>query len=244
MAINGKGVCVLDHHLLKYMDVFGRNVLFCGIEPDDTEKILDCTKAELCEYEKNTIMFERGTVMHQVVLLLEGHMKTVYNGVDRPINFAEKLGASECFGTAFCVTGTPLHLDLLATQDCTAALLSSYRLFKPCHMQCPAHVKVVHNVINSLAEKGVALSRKIDYMHIRTLEGTLAAYLIDQMELSHHEIFTVNLNQTELADFFGVSRTSLARELTRMREKGLVEYHGKTFRLLDVQRLRDILQKS
>ena len=47
-----------------------------------------------------------------------------------------------------------------------------------------------------------------------------------------------------LAAMLGMARETLSRALSRLREKGLIELHGRDIRIVDAQGLRAIARKS
>ena len=52
-------------------------------------------------------------------------------------------------------------------------------------------------------------------------------------------MFDISFNRNELAEFLHVSRPSMSRELSRMKEEGMIDFHQSTFKILDVEQLRD-----
>lgn len=49
--------------------------------------------------------------------------------------------------------------------------------------------------------------------------------------------FTIIPNRNELAEYLNVSRSSMCRELGRMKQEGLIDYHQNTFRILSREKL-------
>jgi len=53
--------------------------------------------------------------------------------------------------------------------------------------------------------------------------------------------FAISRNQTELADFFGIARPSLARSLSEMVQDGIISINKKEYTILDMKKLRELL---
>jgi DNA-binding transcriptional regulator LsrR (DeoR family) len=47
------------------------------------------------------------------------------------------------------------------------------------------------------------------------------------------------MNRQQLADFLNVSRPSMSRELSRMRDEGIIDFHLSAVRILDIERLKE-----
>jgi CRP-like cAMP-binding protein len=55
-------------------------------------------------------------------------------------------------------------------------------------------------------------------------------------------MFVLPLKRNELADFLGVSRPAVSRELGRMRDEGLIEFYKSSVRIIDLEGLRGMAE--
>jgi CRP-like cAMP-binding protein len=74
----------------------------------------------------------------------------------------------------------------------------------------------------------------------KTIKGKLAQYFMEQVKPGETS-FTLSKNQTQLAEYFGVARPSLARSLSEMATDGLVEIDKKQVTILDFNGLKELL---
>jgi CRP-like cAMP-binding protein len=84
------------------------------------------------------------------------------------------------------------------------------------------------------------LTNRLQLLSIKTIKGKIAHFLLEQAG-EQGDTFTLNRNQTELADFFGVARPSLARSLSEMIEEGIIDVNKKEYTILDKKKLRELL---
>ncbi|MEI7503902.1 MAG: Crp/Fnr family transcriptional regulator, partial [Paludibacter sp.] len=84
------------------------------------------------------------------------------------------------------------------------------------------------------------LTNRLQLLSIKTIKGKIAHFLLEQM-IGNEKCFTINRNQTELADFFGVARPSLARSLSEMVQERIISINKKEYTILDMKRLRNQL---
>jgi len=80
----------------------------------------------------------------------------------------------------------------------------------------------------------------LQLLSIKTIKGKIAHFLLEQSRESGLK-FTLNRNQSELADFFCVARPSLARSLSEMVHDGIISINKKEYRILDANKLRKLL---
>ena len=103
---------------------------------------------------------------------------------------------------------------------------------------CPWHRVFIQNFIRITSHRPRMLSKKTSYLIFKDMRGKLATFLLDEYKRQGKENFDIPFNRNELADFLNVSRPSMSRELIRMKEEGLIDFHLSSFRILDKERLK------
>jgi CRP-like cAMP-binding protein len=53
--------------------------------------------------------------------------------------------------------------------------------------------------------------------------------------------FTLDMNQTTLAEFFGITRPSLSRSIAEMVDEGIISLKGKTGKILNLGKLKELI---
>ena len=107
---------------------------------------------------------------------------------------------------------------------------------------CPWHRSLVENFLKLLSQKALMLNRKVEYLSIKGIRAKVSTYLYDQYLLQGSRDIQLSLNRTELADFLNVSRPSMSRELGKMREEGIIDFHLNRFHIKNEQALRHIFE--
>lgn len=78
--------------------------------------------------------------------------------------------------------------------------------------------KLLLNYLNISADFASRLSKKLHFMSFRTIRQKLAMYLLNLSKTTGSNVIVLDKTQTALAEYFGVSRESLERELTHMQK--------------------------
>lgn len=84
------------------------------------------------------------------------------------------------------------------------------------------------------------LTNRLQLLSIKTIKGKIAHFLLEQAD-EYGDSFVLNRNQTELADFFGVARPSLARSISEMIQDGIIAYAKREYKILDYKKLKELL---
>ena len=92
------------------------------------------------------------------------------------------------------------------------------------------HDFVMHYV-KSLSMNAQGMNRKIAMLTQKTLRENIMDYLRHQALLQGSADIRLPISKRELADYLGVQRPSLFRELKKMKDEGLIEVSNRMIRL-------------
>ena len=83
-----------------------------------------------------------------------------------------------------------------------------------------------------VSDHTVILGDRIKHYVNRTIRESIISYLDYERKKQNSNIIKLNMTKKALAERIGVQRTSLSRELAKMREDGLIEYTPVSISLL------------
>ena len=126
----------------------------------------------------------------------------------------------------------PSPVSLRAAEEAEVLFLPVDDILGGCGACCPCHTALRHNLLAEATEKFWALRRRLGYLSEPGLRQRLLLYLRDEARRANAATFTVPFNRQQLADFLGVNRSAMSRELSRLAEEGVIEYYRSSFRLL------------
>lgn len=100
----------------------------------------------------------------------------------------------------------------------------------------------LENYMNLSANYARTLSDKLFFMSFKTIRQKIASYLLRLYKQQQQLQITLDRSQQELSDYFGVSRPSLARELSHMQEDGMIIADRKQITILQKEWLIRLIQ--
>ena len=83
-----------------------------------------------------------------------------------------------------------------------------------------------------IARKNIELNQKIEIMSKRTIREKLIMFLEIQRNIAHSKKFIIPYNRETLAHYLGVDRSAMSRELSKMRDAGLIKFKKNEFEIL------------
>lgn len=207
--------------------------LFEGIKNDDIDKLLPCLDATQRTYRKQELLIMSGNTVEFIGIVLKGTVRIL-----REDMFGNRLilGDAEqydMFGEAFaCTYPSSIPYSVIAVEDTTVMWLRFRRITTPCSSTCEFHSTLIENMMKILASKNIFLNRKIEHLSKKSIRLKIMAFLIDQAENSKGLTFSIPFSRSELADYLCVDRSALSRELSKMRDEGLIDLHKNSFKIL------------
>ena len=74
---------------------------------------------------------------------------------------------------------------------------------------------------------------KIEVVSKKTLREKILSYLSQEAQRHGKKYFEIPLGRVALANYLCTDRSALTRELTKMREEGLIDYDKNMFRICE-----------
>ncbi|MGN0366365.1 MAG: Crp/Fnr family transcriptional regulator [Suilimivivens sp.] len=218
------------------MEKLESSSLFRSITEEETERILKCSKSRIKKYPSGTYIFEQGGVPSKLFLLLKGQIQICkdFNSGKRDVLYMVETG--NVFGEIF-LFGDRKHYwyDAVAVTEVTVLEMPWDFFYHFCSNACDHHKQLTQNMLEILSENNFKIIRKLHIISTSSLRERIAIWLIDAMD--ENLDVTLHMNREQLADFLGVARPSLSRELMRMQKDGLVEVDRKTIRICNKEAL-------
>jgi len=99
----------------------------------------------------------------------------------------------------------------------------------------------LENYMNMSANYAQTLSEKLFFMSFKTIRQKLASYFL-RLSATQGSQILLDRSQQELADYFGISRPSLAREVSHMQDDGLIKADRKQITILNKEKLKILIR--
>ncbi|MFO7951816.1 MAG: Crp/Fnr family transcriptional regulator [Bacillota bacterium] len=89
-------------------------------------------------------------------------------------------------------------------------------------------------LLGTVSDRMLVLADKIRAISHRTIRQQITAFLTYEFHLQKNPVIKLSYSKKELAERLGVQRSSLSRELNKMRREGLLEYDAWTIAIRDL----------
>lgn len=204
--------------------------LFQEIASEDLPSLLNCLAGKEQRYSKGEYILLTGSTAGQVGILLSGEAHVLQEDFWGNRSILMHVAAGGLFAEAFaCAEVDELPISVLATADCHVLFIDYNKVITTCPSVCTFHARLIRNMLMIMAEKNVGLTEKLAQICKRNMREKLQAYLSQQAYQAGSREFAIPFSRQELADYLNLDRSALSRELSQMRQEGLLSYHKNSF---------------
>ena len=213
-------------------DLISKTALFSGCSSSEVKQMLECLEYTIRTYQKDEIICSRGRVITEVGIILSGSAQIESDDIWGNRSVLSVVGPGGIFAEAYaCVPDEPLMVNVVANDNCEILFLNMEKIFGADGTACPFHSKFIQNLIIVCARNNLELSHRIFHTSSKTIRGRLMSYFSQQISLQRSDRITIPFNRQQLADYLGVDRSALSKELGKMKQDRLLDYHKNQFEL-------------
>lgn len=204
--------------------------LFAGMEGEALDRALTLLDARGRSYARGEFLQHTGTPFSRFGLVTEGTVQ-VYQG-DRDGNelMMANVSAGHIFGESLAFLDTPESPVYIRTAGGAHVVwLSLAPLRRP---RGEEEVALLARFSAMQSAHTLEMNDRIQILSRLTLREKILAFLATAERRTGATVFTVPFDRAGMAAYLGVNRTALSRELSRMREEGILDFEKSTFKLL------------
>lgn len=213
----------------QYGEILRKCCIFEGIPESEYAELLEYLRAEGRHFGENESILKIGDTKIPSGIVLSGRAEQLfYSGFVQADE--TQIGEGDIFGTALvCSEPHESTVKIRTVTECDILFLDMSVFFGQSY-PCGSQMRIAANMMRLLACQNIFLDTKLRIYSQRTLRNKVLAYLYSMP--SENGIVQLPFNQTKLAQFLGVNRSALSRELGRMVDEGIIKTDGKTIEII------------
>ncbi|MBB4036345.1 CRP-like cAMP-binding protein [Dysgonomonas hofstadii] len=193
--------------------------LFRSIRQNEIERILQELKITETYFKKGEILAFQDEACNRLILLLSGSVKGEMNDPSGKVVKVEDIYAPNPLAILFLFgDDNRFPVQAIAREDTIALVIPKQSVLRMLSM----NETLLKNYLDISANFAGRLSKKLHFMSFRTIRQKLSLYILNLSKISQSDIVELDRPKSSLAEYFGVSRQSIERELTNMQTDGLI----------------------
>lgn len=221
------------------MEALENTDLFRNISSEEIDRMLVCAKAIRRRLLTGEYIFRQDERPSRLYLLIEGNViisKHFSSGKRDVLTYVEE---GDVFGEMFLFGDSKAYwYDAIATKKSEILELPWEFLFHFCEKVCRHHQQITQNMLEIQSKKNFIMARKLHILSSGTLREKIGTWLMDTMD--EHNKVSLKLNREELADYLGVARPSLSRELMNLQDDGFIRVSKNEIEILNKEFIKGL----
>lgn len=209
----------------------GKTKIFDGMNDNEQKSIFECFSVITRHFLAGERVITYSERLNSVCVVLSGKVRVYSIDCDGNCSLLEFLGKDEVFGEVFHFPVEGLEYIAEADENCDIMFINYEHIIHPCQRACLKHTQLINNLFAMTAEKMQMLELRIDILTQKNMRQKLLAYLEYASRGAKNKEFSAGMSITELAAYLSVDRSSLMREIRRMKDDGILWSEGRRFRL-------------
>lgn len=214
----------------RWLDDVRTTHLFAGFTDDEIERVTRCLGTRERPFAAGEVLVRAGEPLTEVGLLLDGEVQVSTAESDGSRLLVGRFGPGEVFGVDLLADERQRTArTVTAATGGRALMVAMGRIVHAEGPLCALRSGVVENLMRITLQRNGQLQRQLAIVSSRSLRTRICRFLLWQQETAGATRFTVAYSRAELAEFLNVDRSALSRELSRMREDRLIDFHRNSF---------------
>jgi CRP-like cAMP-binding protein len=212
--------------------------LFTSLKEEEIQNILQEIQIKETAFEKGAILTMQGEICNRLIILVGGSVVAEMSDPAGKVVKVEDIYAPSPLAILFLFGHTNrFPVQVTALENTKALVIPKQSVLRILSL----NEQLLKNYLDISANYASMLTKKLHLMSFRTIRQKLSMYILDL--LVNPDQLTVEMDRTQsaLAEYFGVSRPSLARELRNMQDDGLIVMSKKEITIKDKAKLARLI---
>jgi CRP-like cAMP-binding protein len=222
-----------------YFSELARTNIFAGLTETEIAGLLEKKHYRFKEYGRDEYVSHCRDECRDLLVLLKGSVRGEMSDISGKKLKIEDIPAPRALAAAFIFGKDNRYpVDIIANEPAIIMIIPKEVLVELLQQS----TVLLKNYLNTISSRTQFLSDKIRFLSFKTIKEKIANYILARVGTNHHKI-VLNQSQTELADFFGVTRPSLARALSEMGDDGIIHTERREITILNREKLNKLVSR-
>ena len=213
-----------------YLYSIRRCYLFDGIEDEQISDAIKLLNGQIKKIKKDSFIVKLGGKMTSAGLLLKGKVESSFQNENFDQITMHTFSDGYLFGEALVINGAKNSpVQVRAVEDSIVLFIDLEMIYTVADSS-PIRTLLAENLIKSLAKKNLILNQKVRILSQKSLRDRIYIYLAS-LPKDKNGYVKIPFTQTALAEYLGVNRSALSRELGRMQNVGVLKVDGRRIKV-------------
>ena len=218
-------------------DVLKQCILFKDMNFKDINTFLKVSNFVIKKYLKENLVVLEDSNCEELGILLKGLLEVQSLYPSGKSLTLIRLKPAEIFGEVILFSKSKnFPSTIKAIEDSEIMFIKKANLMN-CLSNCH---RFMENFLTLLSDRLFMLNKKIKMLTMENIRQKIGDFLREEYKKQKTHIIKIPLSRQEMAEHMGIQRPSLSRELSKMREEGIIEFDKDSIVVKDLDDLNNL----
>lgn len=204
--------------------------LFKGLSEVEFQKIGKCFNVKNISYKKEQNILSNTKNVGTVGIVVSGEAQLVHYDYNGNRTILAEYTEGDVFGDIFSNIGNG-EISVQAKRDSQIMFLDYEHIINRCKKNCTYHNTIIQNMLSILSKRIYEQNERIEVLTKRTIRDKLLKYFNSKTKVTASKVIYLPFTYTDLADYLGIDRSAMMRELKNLKDEGFITTKGKMIRI-------------
>lgn len=209
--------------------------IFSKFPFEHLEHLLKCCGAYYKFYKKNEIVFLQENKVDSLCIIISGSISIEKIDILGNNTYLLDFYEGNFFGEQIVLDKPCISpYTYKCSSDCKILCLPFHKKYSTdnCENTCACRLLFRENLLNEIVENNMILINKLEILSKKNIREKIMTFLTYESEKYSSNKVKIPFSKSKFAEYLGVNRSSLMRELSNMKNDGIIELDNKTFTIL------------
>ncbi len=212
------------------LKILKQSELFKNFSEEEIASLLLVGNSFTKTFKKNEIILNEGNATDYIYFIIDGEVTIYQNDIDGNTFLKDKMLIGASFGHIFALTKKKSNCLVISSTDTTILYIKLDEILASDTNEASIFK---NNILIFLAKMTYKTSNHLSTLSLKTLRKKLFSYLMN-FNYQSETFFKVPLNREEMAQYLGVNRSSLSKELIALKNENILDYKKNEFKIIDI----------
>ena len=219
---------LITDYIKQFMPLLKQTFLFENCTNTDVYHIVECLCGYVKKYQKNQIIYNLYDNVEYAGVILTGEINAVMvNSNDNELVIRKFTDGGLFCADYACIPDEKSDVQIVTKKDSLVLFLKTSNLFLDNSIRCEHASKATANLLKETVRNNIFQTRKVQILSQKHIRQRLMLYFdsLRDNNTDNNKYIHIPFNRQELADYLGVERSALSREMGRMKDEGIIDYN-------------------
>ena len=215
-----------------YLEAVRKLDLFQHFSEEELRGLFIGQNHEVKNYEKNQVIYLQNETSQTLDIILEGRLSVQRIEEDGHILRIETFSEGSILG-ANLIFSTRNVYPMTVVSETNSCVL---KMQKDLVLELgKTNIGFMAGLLKVISDRTLVLTDKINTISPKSIRNKVIDFLEEEYRLQGSSAIVLGISKRELAERLGMQRTSLSRELARMKKDGFLDYDSRTITIIDFE---------